>query len=85
MGNMSDGNLMLLFNVCEERAFVVYPERKNSVLVRECKSSAVYGAIFRLSRGFKIKPVERRKHGELELNSVTGRSIIRNIFLRIIL
>lgn len=58
MGKMPNCYFSLDIDVGEERALVVYPKVKNSMLVRELKAGAVYGTICCLSYWAKVKAMK---------------------------
>lgn len=67
---VADGDLMLLFNVGEERALVVHAEGENAVLIRHGERDAIQSAVVGTADGLKIETVEWGQHGELELHSI---------------
>lgn len=70
MRKVAHGHLVLLLNVGEERPLVVDPEREDAVLVRRHELSAVHSAGLRAAGGLESQTVERREHGEFQLQLV---------------
>lgn len=72
MCKVSDCDFVLLFNVGQERAEIVYSERENAVLVGCGECDAEYCAILSSSLGLQFQTVEGGQHAEFKLKFVVG-------------
>ena len=70
MRKVTDGNLVLLLNVGEERTLVIHTEREDTVLIGSDKLGAVHGASLRATGGLEGQTVEGREHGEFQLQLI---------------
>jgi hypothetical protein len=70
VSKVADSDLVLLLDVGEERTLVVDAEREDTVLIGGHKLGAEHGARFGSAGRLEGQAVERREHGELELELV---------------
>lgn len=75
MSHVADGDGDLLLDVGEEWSLVVDEEVEDTVLVRQGEGGGV-GVRFRSRRG-EVEAMERREHGDLELEVVGLREAVR--------
>lgn len=76
---MADGNFVLLLDVGEEGTLVVDTEGEDSMLVRNGEACAVHSAGFRSEGRLESEAVERREHGEFELQSILAGNLEGNV------
>lgn len=75
---VADGDLVLLLNGGEEGPLVVDTEGEDTVLIRGHELSTEHSAGISAGRGLESQAVERREHGELELELVSARNLKGN-------
>lgn len=70
VGEVADGDLVLLLDSGEERSLIVNTEREDTVLIGSHKLSTEDGAGISAADGLQGQTVEGREHSELELELV---------------
>lgn len=85
MGKVSYGDLVLLLNTREEGSLVGDLECKDAVLVRRGESGAEDRAVGGRGGRRQRNAVERREHGEFQLESVVGRNRERHVMRLVVL
>ena len=72
MGEVAVSHLVLLLDVGEEGTLVVDAEGEDTVLIGGHELGAEHSAGIGTAGGLEVQAVERREHGELELESIAG-------------
>lgn len=70
MGEMPNCHFSLDVNVSQERAFIVYAEGKDAVLIWEFESSTENSSVYGVRAGLEVQAMKRGEHGEFKLESV---------------
>lgn len=72
MCEVADRHLCVFIDVRPERPLVIDAESEDTVLVRQAEGCAEKTAVGSGRDGLEVQTVERREHGELELEGVVG-------------
>lgn len=73
---VAHGHLVLLLDVGEEGSLVVDTEGEDAVLIRRDELGAEYSARFSATSWLESQTVERREHGELQLQFIPGGDLV---------